>query len=269
MVGQPKHLSDLHKIEADVRITCRRCGFEDDWTRQALAAHLFTIGGSQVWSEITRHLRCRRFGCGSPDLRALAVPYARRPANMPRRIGKLDAKLVESAMEVLEQAVARSRGQAVATAEVCLALLVLHRYVRDRELVRSFWHLASVGTRTVDDGLNVPLGLIRQRLEQQGWIGPAVLLEGIPIWPWDSPAPPGWKAGPHHPRSHNGTEPGDPPSTIKCLSATDPKLTFGRMGAPHSHKVVRSQPSLTGRASTCSASVQMVATRCAIAWSPG
>lgn len=200
MVGQPKHLSDLHKIEADVRITCRRCRFEDDWTREALAAHLFAMGGSQVWSEITRHLRCRRFGCGSSDLRAQAVPCARRQANVPRRIGKLDAQLVRTAMKVLEEAVARSRGQAVATAQVRLALLVLYRYLRDRELVRRFWQFASMGTRTVDDGLNFPLGLIRQRLEQQGWIAPAALLERIPTWPWSSPAPPGWKAGPGYPR---------------------------------------------------------------------
>jgi hypothetical protein len=118
---------------------------------------------------------------------------------MPRRVGKLDMQLVQTAMKVLEEAVARSRGQAVATAEVRLALLVLFKYVRDREVVRTPWQLASVGTRTVDDGLNVPLGLIRQRLEQQGWIAPAVLLERVPTWPWSSPAPPGWKAASSHP----------------------------------------------------------------------
>ena len=206
MVGAPKHLSDLHKISADVRITCRRCGFEDDWTRQALAGHLFAIGGSQVWSEITRHLRCRRSGCGSPDLRALAVPYARRPANMPRRIGKLDAQLVATAMKVLEEAVARSRKQGVATLEVRLALLVIHRYARDRELVRRFWQLASTASRTVDDGLAGPFQALRKRLEQQGWIAPAVLIEHTKTWPWNSPAPPGWKGGPGNSRSDNASE---------------------------------------------------------------
>jgi len=37
MVGHPKHLSDLKKIEADVRFTCSRCGFEDDWAPGELA----------------------------------------------------------------------------------------------------------------------------------------------------------------------------------------------------------------------------------------
>lgn len=207
MVGSPKHLSDLRKIEADVRITCRQCGFEDDWARQALVDHLIATGGSQVWSEITRHLRCRRFGCGSADLRALPVPYARRPANMPRRIGKLDAELVGTAMNILEQAVARSNKQAVATLEVRLALLVVHRYARDRELVRRFWQRASASNRTVNDALAEPLQALRKRLEQLGWIAPAVLLERTKTWPWSSPAPPGWLAAPGNPRF---AEPADP-----------------------------------------------------------
>lgn len=194
MVGQPKQLSDLKKIAADVRITCRRCRFEDDWTREALAKHLSAIGGSQMWSEITRHLRCRRFGCGSPDLRALPVPYARRPANMPRRIGKLDAQLVGTAMKILQQAAARSNGQAVASLEVRLALLVVHRYARDRELVRRFWERASTSKRTVSEGLGEPLAALSKRLEQLGWLAPAVLLEDAKTWPWNSPAPPGWLA---------------------------------------------------------------------------
>lgn len=206
MVGPPKHLSDLRKIEADVRITCRRCGFEHDWTRDALAEHLFAIGGSQVWSEITRHLRCRRYGCGSAELRALPVPYARRPANMPRRVGKLDAQIVGTAMKILEQAVARSNKQAVATLEVRLALLVVHRYVRDGELIRRFWKRASNPNRTVNDALAEPLRALRNRLEQLGWLAPAVLLERTKTWPWSSPAPPGWLARPDDPR-HAGHRP--------------------------------------------------------------
>ncbi|WP_205481576.1 hypothetical protein [Sphingomonas arenae] len=206
MVGQPKHLSDLRKIEADVRITCRRCRFEEDWTREDLASHLFEIGGSQVWSEITRHLTCRRFGCGSRDLCALPVPYARRGANMSRRVGKLDAQLLGTALKILEQAVARSPGRSVATLEVRLALLVVHRYLRDREAVRRYWDCAADATRTVSEGLADPFHSLRNRLEQQGWIAPAVLLERTPTWPWNSPAPPGWKAGPGDPRFERPSE---------------------------------------------------------------
>jgi len=168
MVGPPKHLSDLRKIEADVRITCRRCRFEDDWTREGLAKHLFEIGGSQVWSEITGHLTCRRFGCGSRDLRAIPVPYARRGANMAKRVGKLDGQLLGTALKILEQAVARSPGRSVATLEVRLALLVVHRYLRDRDLARRFWDCASNPSRAVSEGLSEPFRSLCHRLEQQG-----------------------------------------------------------------------------------------------------
>ena len=46
-------LSDLATIEADVRITCRRCRFEEDWSRDDLARHLDALGGSEVSSAIT------------------------------------------------------------------------------------------------------------------------------------------------------------------------------------------------------------------------
>ncbi|MBB5713883.1 hypothetical protein [Sphingomonas aerophila] len=192
MVGQPKHLSDLARIEADVRITCRECGFEEDWQRDAFARHLFALGASQVWSEITRALRCRRFGCGSTNLRAAAVPFARRAANMPRRVGRLDAHLLDTAMKVLEQAVHTSRGRAVATLELRLALLVVYRYSHDRDGVRHFWQRASAADRTVDDGLVEPLRSIRHRLVQAGWLAPAILVDVPRTWPWNSPPPSGW-----------------------------------------------------------------------------
>jgi hypothetical protein len=208
MVVQPKQLSNLKKIEADVRITCPRCGFEDDWTPEALSKHLFEIGGSSVWFEITRHLSCRRFGCGSRELRVLLVPYARRPANVPRQVGKLDAQLLGTAMTILERAVAHARGQSIATLEVRLALLVVHRYARDREAIRRFWALASKPNRNVSEDLTAPLRAISKRLEQLGWIAPPVLLERTPIWPWQGPVPPGWNAPTGRDRSGQPIDPG-------------------------------------------------------------
>lgn len=38
MVGAPKHLHDLNGIGADVRVTCRVCGFEVDWKVAELSA---------------------------------------------------------------------------------------------------------------------------------------------------------------------------------------------------------------------------------------
>jgi hypothetical protein len=195
MVGAPKHLHDLNKIEADVRITCRQCAFEVDWTVADLSAHLVSIGGSLAWSEVTRHLVCRRQGCGSRRLRATPVPFARRQANLPRQIGKFDVRIIATAMKVLEDAVARSPGRDIATAEVRLALLVVYVYSRDSEGTGEFWSRAGDAGRPAARGLHDPLGLIRQRLMERGWLAAAPVEERTPTWPWNSPAPPGWKRG--------------------------------------------------------------------------
>ena len=188
----PDRLSDLKQAGADVRIQCEQCGFEEDWTCAGLADHLARTGGSELWTEITRHLRCRHFGCGSTNLHATAVPRDRRQANIPRRIGRFDAHLLSTALGVLDAAARRSRGQVAATLEVRLALLVVHRYARDRDCVRSFWSRASIGNRNADEGLIEPLQVIRQRLVTKGWLAPSFLIDPERIWPWDAPAPPGW-----------------------------------------------------------------------------
>jgi hypothetical protein len=176
VVSSPKHLSDLAKIEADVRITCRRCRFEVDWRREDVAQHLREIGGSLVWSEITRHMVCGRAGCGSPDLR------------------------------ILREAVAGSAGQSVATIEVRLALLVLHRYVRNGVLIRQFWERTTLARRTVDDGLSGPLEGIRTSLRRAGWLAPTSEPAQVRFWPWSSPAPPGWFVHPGGVHEHAASQ---------------------------------------------------------------
>ena len=192
MVGNSKRLSDPNQIEADVRIFCRDCRFEEDWSVDALAKHLLAIESSTTWSEITRHLRCRRAGCGSPRLRAVPVPFARRQANAKRQISKLDEETVATAVRLLEDAAARSPGRAVAIIEIRLALLTVHKYTGDAPPIWLFWERAGDAGRTTDHGLSEPLKAIQHRLEELGWIAPRVLTEPTKTWPWNSPAPPGW-----------------------------------------------------------------------------
>ena len=203
VVGHPKQLSDLDRIEADVRITCRRCGFEQDWTVADLSRHLLAIGGSTVWSEITRKLRCGHFQCREPNLRASPVPYARRQANLPRRIGALDVKTLETTMQVLEEAHASQRVSSVATRELRLALLVVHRYARNREAVKLFWERASLANPGVNDTLDEPLRLIRLSLEARGWLAPKYRQVRSRTSPRPKPPPQGWPPSPARPRHQN------------------------------------------------------------------
>ena len=129
-------------------------------------------------------------------MRATPIPYAKLPPNGAQRMGKLDSHLLGTAMTILEQAVARSHHQAAATLDVRLALMVVHRYAREGRLVARFWERASITNRTVNETLHEPLDAIRHRLTSLGWLQPPVDIPPARFWPWQSPAPPGWRVGP-------------------------------------------------------------------------
>jgi hypothetical protein len=72
MVGSPKMLTDLRKIDASLRVTCRTCGNAREIDRERLIRDLLTRGRSLDWSLVPRALRC---GCGSKDVRLLIIPF--------------------------------------------------------------------------------------------------------------------------------------------------------------------------------------------------
>jgi hypothetical protein len=180
MVGHPKHLSDLEKVEADVRIICRECRYEEDWTRDSLGRFLHRTGGSRVWTEITRGMRCRRLGCPSTSLYAIAVPFARKPPNMPRMVSALDALRISVALQILRDAAQVAERGGAATLPVKLALYVLHPHLRDPELVREYWSYAERPIITNGHNCFRVLRWIENRLRERGWLAPEVHLRPAP-----------------------------------------------------------------------------------------
>ena len=177
MVGHPKHLSDLAKIEADVRIICRECRLEEDWTAESLGRYLHRTKGSGVWSEITRGMKCRRLGCPSGDLYPLAVPFSRKPPNMPRKVSPLDAIRISVALQILRDAAKVADDGGAATLPVKLALYVLHPHLRDPELVREYWSYAEHPVVTNGHNCYRVLRWMEKRLRDRGWLAPEVHLK--------------------------------------------------------------------------------------------
>jgi len=189
MVGDPKTLSDLARIEADVRVRCRKCGLEEDWSIESLRTHLKATGGSEAWSEIARTLYCRRMGCGGRDLRVLAVPFSRRPPNMPRHVPPLQALVIDLAMKVLSEAAGRASHETVGTSEVRLALYVLHPLLADAPLLRETWREATKEHRSASAGLWYYVNAIQRRLVQRGWLLPEPEVSRPKIWSWPGDPP--------------------------------------------------------------------------------
>jgi len=170
MVGDPKDLSDLRRIEANVRFTCRFYGHEWDVDREVLTRQLLAAGRSTEWTQIARGMTCAKPRCASTAIWAKPMPFGQRPPNAKVRMGPLDRKLLAAALAVLDEAAGRSGKGKVADQPVRLALLVVHRYLRDPGLVTAYWEAASQGEDRPGVSCHLPFRHIEERLVRQGYI---------------------------------------------------------------------------------------------------
>ena len=142
VVGAPKNLSDLHRIDAQVKVTCNSCKATEVWELPTLIDEVRTNGGNTDWHTARYALKCPR-RCPSPIISLLPIPYGRQRA---RRQAHRHA-LVNLALAILRDAAARSAKVSVGTIEVRLALHVLRPFVRDQQLLNEFWRAATVEPR--------------------------------------------------------------------------------------------------------------------------
>ena len=142
MVGDPKTLDELDKIEAQVRVTCRSCKAFEVWELNALIAEVRRNGGNTEWRAARRSIKCPN-RCASPLIHLLPLPFGRRRA---RREAHRHA-LINLSLQILREATARSANEAVGTLEVRLALHVLRPFVRDQTLLTQYWMAATETTR--------------------------------------------------------------------------------------------------------------------------
>ena len=72
MVDHPKRLEDLERIEAGVKVTCKRCRRERLLNRETLIHDLTRRGLSTAWDMLPHRLRC---ACGSKAVEIVAMPF--------------------------------------------------------------------------------------------------------------------------------------------------------------------------------------------------
>lgn len=163
MVGPPKNLSDLHRIEAQVRVTCTSCKATEVWELGALIDEVRRNGGNTDWRAARRSIKCPK-RCPSPIISLIPIPYGRQRAC--RRAHQ--HALLNLALAVLREAASRSGTEAVGTVEVRLALHVLRPFVRDQTLLTAYWRAATVQPRHPWTSCQLPYRSIAQRLIELG-----------------------------------------------------------------------------------------------------
>lgn len=132
MVGAPKHLSDLVKIEAHLAVRCRACGLRRVFERDRLAKVLHLRQCNMAWSELSRAIPCR---CGSIDQSLAPIPFCKQLVDPEMR--PHDQRLVALAFQILMRANRLCSEPVKLTDDLRLALHVLRPWVR-RHLLVSF-----------------------------------------------------------------------------------------------------------------------------------
>lgn len=79
MVGAPKTLSDLHRIEAQVQVTCRSCRASETWEVDALIQEVRNNGSNTDWKAARWSIKCPK-RCPSPNISLLPIPYGKQRA---------------------------------------------------------------------------------------------------------------------------------------------------------------------------------------------
>lgn len=159
MVGDPKTLDELDKIEAQVRVTCRGCKATEIWELNALIAEVRRNGGNTEWRAARRSIKCPS-RCASPLIDLLPLPFGKRRA---RRDAHRHA-LINLSLQILREATARSANEAVGTLEVRLALHVLRPFVRNQTLLTQYWMAATEAPRHPWSSCHKPYRAIVDRL---------------------------------------------------------------------------------------------------------
>lgn len=159
MVGPPKSLYDLRCIEAAIRVTCRACGAVTLCDLEVLIAKRTRRIEACDWAVVCASLRCTAPGCGSDDVRADGVPFARHAPELRRQ------HAIATTVRL-----AYPGGRAAMPREAVRLVLRVHPHVVQPQLLAQSWEQFTKEQRLAHEGPAKALSRIVQRLAQRGYL---------------------------------------------------------------------------------------------------
>jgi hypothetical protein len=164
MVGPPKRLEDLQKVDGAIRITCRSCKAVTMLDLAELIRARSARRASSDWRTVQQDQPCPV--CRSRAVRVDGVPFGEN--NPELRARRADARRLQLALEVLKEAAPRD--SVMPAAAIRLALRVIHPFVGDQQLLTTYWQqVMSEGKDGPFRGGEVALRWIVSRLVDRGW----------------------------------------------------------------------------------------------------
>lgn len=168
MVGPPKTLQDLRRVEASVRVTCRTCKHVKTYDRETLIGQRRFARQSMEWVAVQQDMKCSE--CLSEDTHVAGVPFGAN--DREARAQRATALLVNLALTILAEAAPKNCFTDTNRVAVRLALRVLHPHVANRELLETYW-------REVSEDQDRAWGSGHQALR---WIVTALVARGYAVW---------------------------------------------------------------------------------------
>ena len=163
MVGPPKRLEDLSKVDGAVRITCRKCKAVRTIGLAEVIRARHAAKLSTDWHAVQRGSSCPE--CESRDVRVDGVPFGdRNPEVLARRAA---IRRLHLALQVLKEGAPRTSTMPMPAIQ--LALRVLYPYLGDRELLLTYWDQNTGDRERPWSGAHQALRWIITRLIDRGW----------------------------------------------------------------------------------------------------
>ncbi|GAA4220323.1 hypothetical protein GCM10022253_24200 [Sphingomonas endophytica] len=169
MVGQPKTLYDLRKVEGAVNVTCKACGKARLYDLEELISVRLFHRQSVDWDVVLHEMPC--WHCPDrTETRVAIVPYAANDRTLRAR--RAETLVINLALTVLKQAASRANRDGIDTPAVRLALRVLRQFLPDRALLVRFWEEGQAAKSTATNESHFA----------HGWIVQALLRGGHSVW---------------------------------------------------------------------------------------
>ena len=161
MVGPPKTLQDLRKVDGAIRITCQACKRVEVLDREETI--MLRYRRSCDWAVFVSEAKCP--DCLSADVKVAIDAFGE---NLPEVRARRNAThCMNLALQVLNEAARRNN--AVPPAAIRLALRVLYPFLGDQRLLVEYWEHVSVESDRPWGGAHQVVRWMVTRLLERQW----------------------------------------------------------------------------------------------------
>ena len=135
MVGPPKTLQDLRKVEGAVRVTCRACKKVSLLDREEMILMRDIGRKSCDWPAVVHEITCP--DCSSDNVKVQIEAFGEGLPELRRRRAVMIT--IELAVKILTRAAYSGSAASVPIEAVRLALRAVHPHLGNRALLESYW----------------------------------------------------------------------------------------------------------------------------------